>query len=101
MCHTKRFAEVSTKKHTNQQITHIYSTECVCGKTDTLKGESLCTLTQQPGLGTAGRLPEVGVDGHGACLKEKKKGRTKKKKRFQHQKHFKTNVKAHTKVSSL
>lgn len=36
-------------------------------------GYSQGTLTQQPGLGTAERLPEVGVDGDGACLKEKKK----------------------------
>lgn len=40
-------------------------------------GSALCTLTQQPSLGAAGRLPEVGVDGDGVCLKEKKMDRKK------------------------
>lgn len=72
--------------------------KCVWFKVETLKGQTHCALTQQPSLGAAGRLPEVGVDGDGACLKKKK---IDGKKKIQHQKQFKSNVKPHTKVSSL
>lgn len=46
----------------------------------TWTGESHYTLTQQPSLGAAGWLPEVGVDGDGACLKKNYVGQNKSSK---------------------